>query len=1525
MQGNVQIIHTYKNKDTLLYSDKNMIVDGMRKTIADIMTYKPNPSGYDGMPAGVSSVSSYQIQAMTLGSAKDYYDKRDSRFWYSYSSLDTSSYNYHLLYQRDDDVFPILDGFSSLSYNSWKYDNLVDANILKSPTLENIEDWNITYSSKEDPDNPSIKTRQEIFSEGTRKVTRFEVVKGQQEVTLRQSANIRLGGVYFLYTNAKAKDATFDFRVARGRDGIVFEYYDFASGRFVSKTDIQSNTRHVVQHDNYFDVKKHKFKVQGHEKDAQFEKNKEYFVEFVFPSRTFYDSNFAPWQQDYQNPFVDVVRLELCDEDKQILKNPSFLEHQSELYNNDFRYTTDLTIQDAVNPGQARGEGFANLPSWTVKNPILNLQDPGDPESSDGIGYVKPVITSDLKDTVFSSMKDGVIFHVSSNSVDSSGCAYIEQVFNLTNEYQNRFAFHKDQNNPEMIDYAFGQKDNNEVLFLSFESMVSGDITFGGSNNAGKLEVTLTRNSDGFEYAFNTDINNIQSHRFSPNGNAKQFKYLRDGNLWFYFGTPIILPPTAGRESYTIRITATGRDDGTNGFRNYAIRNFSLGKLKGWRPYVYDKSAIGDWSLASTDTYIEYKNNTLQSTGYQIERNMSPGTCGSGLVFSGLRANNNALYQSLVSDTSIANKNQIVQNFVGMEPTKVYSLNVKGVTPGVNHYWGVLLKAKTKSSSYGGYNILSTWESSSAGVSATNFSPYSNQATTTTKRRIYPNFGKSLNNKTVKPTDWCVVVDSSGQTFNQISEVGRGNQGDYSLSMEVYNSTSSGSYFNLSSAPNRMFNWQTAKWDKFLAGELPSYRSSTSGAYFLELPSGINNTDFTKFKYERKIPFDSNSLELQTDTTPDGNSTKSDFSVVASLFGPNSDKGSTAVKNISLKGTGPYKNVDIWKEKYYNFETQQWQITVPDIHEMRWSQDAAQDSTWGTDPSYPSNFQLNSKKITNMCFAGLDKETEYQLNVLNLSGGCAIFNEITLTDSALVTNEGKDKWVRDSSVFTSEPYNFARYDQYGDSMVWKESVLNGDRTTPYLNGFADYDPVSYKTLYSNLANDGFQVFQYGRITNRYTTETGLDMRIPSMWFVTDTTNNRAAPWAVRSVYPHKYGLKPGDYMAFSLETLTNYNGQTLHIGVEAEYNGQKYHYDLDKETWVPGNSNREIQKTINKPWQKVGFNGAWGEPGVKDYFNEITTPPIKVPNFGENTKIVFSCRYDFDNTLNHFFARQFKVYKVTKAIREDNTLGAQETYRKEGDTFLFPEFPNPQDTTLQSKGNPWDPDKLGHFLNRIQYFSAIPSGVGDFSCTLELHNLYDPSPTGERSYEEAVRMGAYLPSGGMWFTSGSLGTSGVSGILSGTLNTLGVVNSDGYIYPMPHTPNDANDASAGFITSSYVDSKFAGLTYQPNILRYILKVHKDDWKFLDYYMGGIGAIGLHTFDYHKSVAKLDSTNFVNTISAPGGSYTSGQRTPLYNVADPALNPEFRLVSKKVMFPPGLYIDYNNTDWLTIIWDIDFMS
>ena len=115
---------------------------------------------------------------------------------------------------------------------------------------------------------------------------------------------------------------------------------------------------------------------------------------------------------------------------------------------------------------------------------------------------------------------------------------------------------------------------------------------------------------------------------------------------------------------------------------------------------------------------------------------------------------------------------------------------------------------------------------------------------------------------------------------------------------------------------------------------------------------------------------------------------------------------------------------------------------------------------------------------------------------------------------------------------------------------------------------------------------------------------------------------------------------------------------------------------------------------------------------------------------------------------------------------------------------------------------------------------------------------------------------------------------------------------------------------------------YAAWTHKPKVVRYILKVHKDDWKFLDYYMGGIGALGLHTFDYKKTYEKLGTSMM---LSSTDETYSQGSRVALYNVADPSRNPVFRLTNKKVTFAPGLHIDDQNMDWLTIIWDIDFLN
>ena len=206
-----------------------------------------------------------------------------------------------------------------------------------------------------------------------------------------------------------------------------------------------------------------------------------------------------------------------------------------------------------------------------------------------------------------------------------------------------------------------------------------------------------------------------------------------------------------------------------------------------------------------------------------------------------------------------------------------------------------------------------------------------------------------------------------------------------------------------------------------------------------------------------------------------------------------------------------------------------------------------------------------------------------------------------------------------------------------------------------------------------------------------------------------------------------------------------------------------------------------------------------------------------------------------------------------------------------------------------------------------------------------------PSITGEKTLEQAITMGAYLPSAGLYFGSGTYGVqnseqpygfAASAGLVSGVLNQMGVVNSDGYIYRHPHAPtnNDARDASAGFIVSSYITNIGGAATYGKKTTRYILKLHRDDWRFLDYYMGGVGAMGLHAIDYKKSYEKL-GTDW--QLSATAASYSPGSRVGLYKVADPARNPVFNLTNKKVTFPPGLNIDYNTTDHITIIWDIDY--
>tara|TARA_R100000458_G_scaffold51161_1_gene51787 strand:- start:58 stop:4596 length:4539 start_codon:yes stop_codon:yes gene_type:complete len=1512
MKGNIQLIRNYGDDSQVMFSETNMAVDGMRQTIADIMTHMPDPSSVPGgtgyLEPGVSSVSSYQIQAFSLGSAKGYYDKRDSRFFYSAGEY--SGYNYQLLPLKKDDYFEMYDCYSGIGYNSWKYTNLVDANLIQSPTLENLNDWTITYAVPDNPSKPTISSREESFGEQIKQVTKFEQISGQQRVTLRQRVDLNLGNDYFLYTNGRSHQATFDFRIGRGRGGMVFEYYNFNSRKFIPKTTINEGTRNTISLPSTFEVDEFRFQLKGNSVDQPFLENQEYYIEYVFPSKSFVDRSFSPWQENYINPFVDIISLELCDAKHQILPNPNFLNLQSRLINSNFDNNIDVDEFNSANPALAKSLGYKNFLGWESINPILNSMDPATEEVNGTTGYIKAVTDSYFENTVFSSMSDGVVFYTSGTDLTNySGGVSLNQTFTLGDDVRNNYAFPTAQSDtPSNLNAANGQGDNNSTLMLSFETMVSGAST---ANNCGHLQIKLRRSSDGYEYLFSANPTINTQRKFYPNGEPLIVPY-SSKDTWVETGVPILLDADSNRDSYTLEIKGSGRTDQANGgFCNYAIKNLKLGPFEGWRVYGYDKSSISTWSLSSQ--------------GYS---NLASGLIYSGLSFSGPAKQKygwSSTYIDKINNSKEWKTDQLVQNFNGMEPTKSYRLSIKGTAETFDTItypsFGIELKAKGQFRVPGKNNILSNYmmdgpnvpflsapvQYSSVNEPVSPLNPYSNDSNST--RRTFPSFQSVISDDSVKPTDWGVLVTASGTDSNSVAQYNaRGDAGTYFLSMDVFNSTDEGSYFFLSALPNHMYNWDNGQWDS-ITSALPQYRSAASGSYYLKLPGKRNEKNFTHFKYDHPIYLNSAFLTPLIEQTPDNTGPRGEFRIAAGVYGPNANEGQTLVNNIRLEGNGEYVNTDIWKELYYHWDTNEWK---PGYYKT-----TSTATKTSSDVGTTRNFIITPEQlVTNMCLSGLNKNTEFQLNIVDLSGGKYILNDVALTDVSLIANPGNERWVRNPGVFTSELYADSQYYEYDHGIVIKQFGGNG-----ITDGFNPAN-IATQNPYNSPTFDSLLI-------------TSATDRVPFIRFDDVKTGGVKYPWIIKNFTLDEYGIGAGEKFACGVDVaLTDIAGQpTLELALEARVGGKSYQYDLTNETWTQGFSRREKSYNI----KEVGINRGGGDTiGVHTYrdvnqFTRVFSPQVVAPNFGPNTKLIVSMRIvPSDGNTSNAIIKDFGVYRTTEKL----------FYRFSGDTFQFPEFPTPMDDSLQSRGLPNHPDELGQFLNRIEFFDfgctgvifgPVPGGVFNiYSSTGPINNPMSPSITGEHTLEQAVAMGGFLPSAGMFFTSGSFGSknppdTGRVGTLSGLLNTMGVVNSDGYIYPFPpgRTVTNELDASAGFLTSSFYSPKIeSGWTYKPKTMRYVLKVLKDDWKFIDYYMGGVGAMGLNVFDYKKTYDKL-GTSFMT--SATNFSYSQGSKGALYKVTDPSRNPVFRLTNKKVMFPPGLQIDYNTTDCLTIIWDIDFLS
>ncbi len=1514
IKGNIEIFQSYGDEKKSLYKGSNMVVDGFRKTIADVMTYMPNPSATPtSMEPGVSSVSSYQIQAMSLGSAKEGYSQRDSRFWYS--GMATSAENYQLLPVTDNAVFEMWDCYSSIGFNQWKYDNQVDANLLVNPTLTSTSGWEINslYNLSADMAASMVTRTTDITSEGEIDITKFELVAGQEQVTLRQRLpEMKMGGTYTFYTNGKAHNATMDIRISRGKNDVPLEYYDFSTERFVVLDKDNKDLYYTIKLKSFYEVDEFRCRLRGNERDQAFQSNNEYFVEYIFPSVGFIDESFAPWDFNYVNPHINIIRLEVCDERHQILRNPNFLEHQSLLMNNDFGILVEFPSSEVTNPDGCAQAGLYKIPGWRQLNPLArDANNPSNREDNAQFGAVFPLSTN--QKAINQTQLDGVALYSSSIDLDSSGAAQIEQTFNLGNEYKNLFAFASNTaTEPELLAAANGQYDNSRTLMLSFDTMVSGEAA---AADCGTLQITLKRDSDGYEYSFTQQSTTLQNDIWVPNGNTYNVSYDAK-DTWYQKGVQVTLPADAQQETYSISIAGTGRSDGTNGFCYYLIRNFSFGPLAGWRTYVYDHSGIAKWSLSSTGARVQsgkiFSGLTLSATRYDT-------LAGGGTAKADIDASINGI--------NVPAKTQLVQNFVGLEPTKTYRLAVKGTylsdTDTLPQFrYSLKAKARTKPNS-NKYNVLSTWMKDNGGLysgtnTPTNLNPYSTN--TNAHRATHPFFSKSLNDDSSTPLDWGLWVTASGSSpaSSVTSDNLAANAGEYTLSMKVFNSQNTPSYFVLSSTTDgtgdpTFFNWETAEWDSFVTGIVPAYRNSVSGAYFLPLPSGVNTNRFTSYTYPNPIALPSvlsGKLRQYFANTPDNLGNRGDYRLTAAVYGPNAEAGSTLISDLALKGPGLGTNVDIWKELYYNFTAGSWQP------EPVQAIDYYSENTNDTPESFISCPQ---NLISKMALFGLDRDTEYQINIIDAAGGIYTIHDISLQDVSFVANSGRSRWVRDASVWTSEPYGNFHYDKYDDGAVFKLRNKN--------NGSNVLTNTTSPSAMTAWETPGSLMFRATSGQNR-TPVPFASIYVPVIR-VENETDSTFAPWLTQSFTLGEYNLKGGDMFAVGLEGISlTKNNDTIEMSIAAKYNEVRYLYNQTSREWLPGKEQRTSSFSLyNRDDQRRDEYYADAKT-----WNQLLSSPIVAPPFGANTKITASFTVNAGgDSLRAIDIKDFKVYRWTDA--------SSNHYHVSGATFNFPEFPAPADVTLQSTQPSGNPGQLGQFLNRINFFNYYPhpfnkdsNRFGEpFSGLRAINNPMSPSITGEKTLEEAVAMGAYLPSAGLFFGSGTYGLQNSQqpyglapsgGLVSGVLNQMGVVNSDGYIYRHPYTPtdDDARDASAGFIVSSFKVSQGGATTYGHKTLRYILKLHKDDWRFLDYYMGGIGALGLHALDYKKTYNKLGTAYQISGTSA---AYSPGSRVGLYKIADPSRNPVFNLTNKKVTFPPGLKIDYNNTDHITIIWDINY--
>ena len=115
MQGNLEIYQGYSNTEELIFSENNIVVDGAKEHIAEVMTYYPSPSAVSASVSSTYDAENHNVKAWSIAPARGSWYHENSR-----ASLSGYNINYSGSIPSPSAVFSALDS-STGYYNLLPY------------------------------------------------------------------------------------------------------------------------------------------------------------------------------------------------------------------------------------------------------------------------------------------------------------------------------------------------------------------------------------------------------------------------------------------------------------------------------------------------------------------------------------------------------------------------------------------------------------------------------------------------------------------------------------------------------------------------------------------------------------------------------------------------------------------------------------------------------------------------------------------------------------------------------------------------------------------------------------------------------------------------------------------------------------------------------------------------------------------------------------------------------------------------------------------------------------------------------------------------------------------------------------------------------------------------------------------------------------------------------------------------------------------------------------------------------------